>query len=111
MTLPWRRITLVCVLLILFVYAGDYLLVRLRMGFPKLGSAFDTVQFQRLLAFPLNSGRVEYEFDAQQPVAAVTCVRALFPHMSYQPCWYLRRQSEKPIPMVIFPAVHSVDRQ
>lgn len=107
MAIPWRRLTAAVVLLPLFVYAGDYLLVRLRMGFPKLGSAFDTVQMQRLLAIPLNNGRVEYEFDAQQPVVTVTCVRALFPHMSYQPCWYVRRQSEKPIPMVIVPAVHS----
>jgi hypothetical protein len=25
----------------------------------------------------------------------VTCVHSLFPHMGYQPCWYLSRHSEQ----------------
>ena len=83
------------------VYAGDYALVRLRVANPRMGNAFDSVQVVRLLAIPLKSGKVDYELDATQPEATVTCVRALFPHLGYQPCWYVRRQSQKPIPMVI----------
>jgi hypothetical protein len=83
------------------VYAGDYLLVRLRAAYPRLGSAFGSVQVTRVYAIPLKNGRVEYELDALQPEVTVTCVRALFPHLGYQPCWYLRRDSQKPIPMVI----------
>jgi len=83
------------------VDTGDYAVVRLRVAFLKLGTALDSVQMERLYAIALKNGRTEYELDAQQPEVTVTCVRALFPHLGYSPCWYLRRNSQKPIPMVI----------
>ena len=83
------------------VYAGDYAVVRLRVAYPRLGNAFGSVQMVRLLAIPLKNGRVDYELDALRPEVTITCVRALFPHLGYQLCWYVRRQSQKPIPMVI----------
>jgi hypothetical protein len=55
----------------------------------------------RLYAIPLKNGATEYELDARQPKETVKCVRALFPHLGYSPCWYLRQNSQKPIPMVI----------
>ncbi len=96
-----RRTLALVLALVAIVYAGDYAVVRLRASYPRLGNAFDSVHMVRLLAIPLKSGRTEYELDALQPEATVTCVRALFPHLGYQPCWYVRRQSQKPIPMVI----------
>jgi hypothetical protein len=96
-----RRTLVLVVALAAIVYAGDYAVVRLRASCPRLGNAFGSVQVVRLLAIPLKNGRTEYELDALQPEATVTCVRALFPHLGYQPCWYVRRQSQKPIPMVI----------
>ena len=96
-----KRAAVLVAALLAIVYAGDYALVRLRVANPKMGNAFDSVQVVRLLAIPLKNGRVDYELDATQPEATVTCVRALFPHVGYQPCWYVRRQSQKPIPMVI----------
>ena len=88
---------------IALLYFGDYLLLRLRNVFPKLGPGFGTVQMDRLLAIPLKNGKTEYELDANQPTVVTPCVHSLFPHMGNQPCWYLRRQSEKPIPMAIIP--------
>ena len=96
-----RRTLVLVVALAAIVYAGDYAVVRLRASYPRLGNAFGSVPVVRLLAIPLKNGRTEYELDALQPEATVTCVRALFPHLGYQPCWYVRRQSQKPIPMVI----------
>jgi hypothetical protein len=89
-------------LLVVIVYAGDYAWARLRTAYPGLGNAFDSVQVTRLLAIPLKSGKTEYEMDALQPEMTVTCVRALFGHLGYPPCWYVRRNSQKPIPMVLF---------
>jgi hypothetical protein len=89
------------VALVAVVYASDYVAVRLRVAYPKLGSAFESVQMERLYAIPLKNGNVEYELDARQPEVTVPCVHALFPHLGYSPCWYLRRNSPKPIPMVI----------
>ena len=96
-----KRASVLLVALAAIVYAGDYAVIRLRAAYRRWGSAFDSVQVVRLLAIPLKSGKVDYELDATQPEATVTCVRALFPHLGYQPCWYVRRQSQKPIPMVI----------
>jgi hypothetical protein len=53
----------------------------------------------RLLAIPLKDGKTEYEFDTQQPEVDAPCVHALFPHLGDSPCWYLQRNSQKPIPM------------
>jgi hypothetical protein len=86
------------------IYAGDYVFLRVRAAYPRMGAAFDTVLTERMYAIPLKNGRTEYEMDARQPELNVTCVRALFPHLGYQPCWYVRRNSQKPIPMVILPA-------
>ena len=96
-----KRILLLAVALAATVYAVDYAVVRSRVAYPRLGDAFGSVQVVRLLAIPLKNGRTEYELDALQPQVTVICVRALFPHLGYQPCWYVRRQSQKPIPMVI----------
>jgi hypothetical protein len=81
------------------VYAGDYLFVRYRMTFPKNGDASGTVQMERLYAIPQKNGKIDYEFDAQQPEVTTPCVHSLFPHMGNSPCWYLQRNSQKPIPM------------
>ena len=83
------------------LYIGDYGVVRLRAAYPRLGPAFDSVRMARLYAIPLKNGKTEFELDAQQPQVTVPCVRALFPHLGYSPCWYLRRNSQQPIPMVI----------
>jgi hypothetical protein len=96
-----KRVLLFLAALAALVYAGDYALVRLRAAYPRLGNAFDSVQTLRVLAIPLKNGATEYELDARQPEATVTCVRALFPHLGYPPCWYVRQNSQKPIPMVI----------
>jgi hypothetical protein len=96
-----RRALLLLVALAAVAYAGDYVLLRLRAADPRLGSAFGSVQMERLYAIPLKNGATEYELDARQPEVSVDCVHALFPHLGYSPCWYLRRNSQKPIPMVI----------
>ena len=47
------------------VYAGDYVALRLRAAYPRLGKAFGAVQMERLYAIPLKNGGTEYEMDAQ----------------------------------------------
>lgn len=96
-----RRALVLAIALLALLYACDYAAVRLRAAFPRLGPAYDSVQMVRLYAIPLKSGRIEFELDARQPEVTLTCVRALFPHLGYNPCWYLRRNSQKPIPMII----------
>jgi hypothetical protein len=92
------RTLAVLLILAAVVYAGDHVVLRYRMA-KNTSAAFGTVQMERLYAIPQKNGKIDYEFDAQQPVVTMTCVHALFPHAAYSPCWYLQRNSQKPIPM------------
>lgn len=96
-----KRALVAVVVLAAIVYAGDYVALRLREAYPRLGTAFGSVQMERLYAIPLKNGRTEYELDARQPEVTLRCVHSLFPHLGFSPCWYLQRNSQKPIPMVI----------
>ena len=96
-----RRMLLAVLALVAILYVADYAAIRFRVGYPRFGSAYDSVQVMRLYAIPLKNGRTEYELDALRPLETVTCVRSLFPHFGYEPCWYVRRNSQKPIPMMI----------
>jgi len=101
-----KRTLVGAVALVAIIYAGDYGALRLRAAFPRFGGAYDSVHMERLYAIPLKNGRIEYELDARQPEVTVSCVRTLFPHQGCQPCWYVRRNSEKPIPMtIVIPAI------
>jgi hypothetical protein len=93
------------VVLLALVYAGDLLWLRYRMAYAKNDAAFGAVLMDRLYAIPQKNGKIDYEFDAQQPQVTVPCVRSLLPHLGYSPCWYLQRNSQKPIPMVLMPFV------
>jgi hypothetical protein len=94
-----KRTVVVVLAALALTYAFDYLRVRYKMAHSASGSAFGTVQMERLYAIPQKNGKIEYELDARQPEVTVPCVHALFPHMDERPCWYLQRNSQKPIPM------------
>jgi hypothetical protein len=94
-----QRVLVGALLLAGLLYAGDYVFVRYKIAHPNSGGAFGSVQVERLYAIPLKDGKTEYDLDAQQPEVTTPCVHALFPHMGYSPCWYVQRNSQKPIPM------------
>jgi hypothetical protein len=94
-----KRAVIAVIVALGLVYAGDYLMVRWKMAYPKTGDAFGTVRMERLYAIPQKNGKIDYEFDAQQPEVITPCVHSLFPHLGNSPCWYLQRNSQKPIPM------------
>jgi hypothetical protein len=93
------RVLASAVLLAALMYAADYGVLRYRMAHPNAAPVLGNVSMQRLYAIPQKNGKIEYEFDARQPEISVPCVHSLFPHMGQSPCWYLQRQSQKPIPM------------
>ena len=92
------RVIAFLLILALLIYLADYSVLRYRATHAK-SQAFGTVTMERLYAIPQKNGKIEYEFDAQQPQVSVPCVHSLFPHMDQYPCWYLQRQSQKPIQM------------
>ena len=80
------------------VYVADYVWFRIRLHNAKPGDPLQVLKIEGLYAIPQKNGRVEY--TPADPVD-VTCVRSIFPHAGYDPCWYVARQNGKPIPMVI----------
>ena len=86
------RAVAAAVFLLLITYAGDYLSVRYKL--PKGREPFSTVTVQPYYAIHEKNGRTEYDFA--QPQSQV-CVRSLFPHFGYNPCWYVQRHTDKRI--------------
>jgi hypothetical protein len=86
------RVAEAAVLLALLTYAGDYLAVRYKI--PKDRDPLSTVTIQPYYAIHQKNGRTEYDFA--QPENQV-CVRSLFPHFGYSPCWYVKRHTDKRI--------------
>lgn len=86
-----KRVLIAAALLICLVYAGDYLSVRFRIA---KGNAFAAVQVQRYYSVMKKDGKPDFYFDQPQNQ---TCVRSLFPHLGYTPCWYLSRHKTQRI--------------
>ena len=80
------------VLSMLFAYAADYLWVRYRVS--KHLDPFASVTIQSYYAIHQKNGRTEYDFA---PPESQLCVRSLFPHLGYSPCWYVTRHTERRI--------------
>ncbi len=83
------RILIFVLGLLAAVYAADDLSVRYRI--PKSRQPFGTVTVQRYAAI---SEKNKTEFVYEGPINQ-TCAHSLFPHLGYQPCWYLSRHTEQ----------------
>jgi hypothetical protein len=94
-----KRALLALVSLVVIIYSGDYLFLRIRMLHPKPADPFETITTLRILAIPEKNGKMAYETDPQNPQQTVTCVHSLFPHAGYSPCWYIKPRMNQPIPM------------
>lgn len=82
------------IVLLLVVYVGDYVLVRVRIA--KQLDPYGMVQVHRSYAVTMKNGKPEYFFE---PPADQTCVNSLFPHFGYSPCWFLRRRKIQQVKM------------
>jgi hypothetical protein len=90
------------VTVLVFLYVGDYLSVRIRMIHPKPADPFESITVPRVLAIPEKGNKTSYEIDQQNPEQTIVCVHALFPHSGDNPCWYVKPRINQPIPMTIF---------
>jgi hypothetical protein len=89
------RILAVC----LAIYFADVLWFQIRVHVPKLGRAAGSIHRVRLLAIADKGNKVEYQIDAIKPEEDVPCANSLFPQGGNNPCWYVKRHSNDPIPM------------
>jgi hypothetical protein len=86
------RVVQIAFVLLAGLYAGDYLSARYRI--PGNRQTLGSVQVKTLYAVRQKSGRIEY---SDGDIETQTCVRSLFPHLGYTPCWYLNRHATKRI--------------
>jgi hypothetical protein len=86
------RTTAIAFVLLTIVYAGDYCVVRYRIL--KGRYPFGQVVVQPFYAIHQKNGKIEYQMGDPETDA---CVRSIFPHMGYTPCWYLSRHTDKHI--------------
>ena len=76
------RIATILVALVIVLYFGDYIVVRLR------SNPTGTCQIRKLYAVPQKDGKTSFEPGEPE---TQTCVNSVFPHLGYNPCWYLKR--------------------
>ncbi len=58
------------------------------------GNAYENLTVQYYYAIQEKNGKTEYDY---QPPQIETCTRTLFPHAGHEPCWYVRKHTEKAI--------------
>jgi len=80
------RLGISIALLLVVIYAGDT--VSVRYGFPGHRDPLGQIEIETYYAVLKKDGKTEYMFAGTQNE---TCVKSLFPHLGYSPCWYLER--------------------
>ena len=103
-TIP-QRIVIGAIVLLAIVYASDDLYVRHRIAAHKQNDPLEVLVYPRILEIPEKGRHVEYALDVRSPTGSQSCVHSLFPHFGYDPCWYVRREIKKPIPMAAVPVI------
>ena len=94
-----KRLFASLVALLFILYSIDFSWYHLRLAVPKLGPANSSVHRVRLLAIQNKGNRIEFQIDALHPEEDIPCSRSLFPHAQQNPCWYISRHANDPIPM------------
>ena len=89
-----RKAALILVGLLAGVYVIDYACVRIPL--PPGHAVLSTVVVRPYYDVGLKSGKSDlYFLDPQNQ----TCVNSLFPHMGFNPCWYVRKHTHPRIKM------------
>lgn len=83
-----RRVAFYAVIAAVLLYVGDGLALRLRR------EPYGSVTVSRYYALHKSKQKTNFMFAEPE---TQTCVRALFPHSGFTPCWYLRRHAEQRI--------------
>ncbi|MGB6430452.1 MAG: hypothetical protein WBF06_07685 [Candidatus Acidiferrales bacterium] len=97
-----RRTLIVAAAAIAVTYLGDTVSVWVRMSRKTADDPLKSLTTQSIIEIPHKDGRDEIVLGDPQ---TQTCVRALFPHDGYSPCWYVARQNQSVTVMTLLPFV------
>lgn len=108
LALATKWLVISVVVLFCTVWIVDELSFQYKVHSSSSAGAYGIVDMQRMLAIQMKGNKVEYTMDRTQPAQMQQCVYSLFPHGGLKPCWYLLRQSRKPVPLVVltFPGAY-----
>ncbi|MGB6198880.1 MAG: hypothetical protein WBF35_04955 [Candidatus Acidiferrales bacterium] len=95
-----KRVLIGILAAVALVYLGDSLSVWYRMSKKTAGDPLTTMTTQGTIEIPHKDGRAEIVLA--DPVTQ-TCVRAIFPHDGYNPCWYVARQNQSTTVITLLP--------
>jgi hypothetical protein len=87
-----RRVLILVVAVLALYYFAEELSVRFHI--PRSRNPIGQMTVYRYDAIRQKNGKLD--LDAEPPLT-VTCVHALFPHLSYAPCWYVARHTDQRI--------------
>ena len=79
----WGRILSGLLVVLAVLYAGDWIVLRLRTG----SADSHSVQVQQFLRTPLKGQKEEFDYMG---TVAQPCACSIFPHSSESPCWWLK---------------------
>jgi hypothetical protein len=102
-----KRASIVAVAAVILIYLGDTLSVWHRMANKTSDNPLTTLTTQPIIEIPQKDGREEIVLGDSQ---TQTCVRALFPHDGYSPCWYVARQNQSITTMTLLPFLPAAER-
>ena len=80
----WGRILQGLLAILIVLYLGDWITLRIRTG----AQGSNSVQVEQFLRTPLKGQKEEFDYMG---TVAEPCVPALFPHRSEAPCWWVER--------------------
>ena len=80
----WGRILQGLLAILVVLYLGDWITLRVRTG----AQGTNSVQVEQFLRTPLKGQKEEFDYMG---TVAEPCVPALFPHRSEAPCWWVER--------------------
>jgi hypothetical protein len=95
-----KRVLIGAIIGLALVYLGDTLSVWYRMSKKIAGDPLTTMNTQPVIEIPHKDGQAEIVLGQAQ---TQTCVRSIFPHDGYSPCWFVARQNQSPIVMTLLP--------
>jgi hypothetical protein len=95
-----KRVSIGALAAFALVYLGDTLSVWHRMSNRTPDDPLTTMTTQPIIEIPQKDGRDQIVLGDSQ---TQSCVRALFPHDGYSPCWYVARRNQSTTMMTLLP--------
>lgn len=87
------RVLVVVIGLLAILYVGDYVVAKDRVS-KNPSASLEAVKIQPMYIIPHKDSRAEYVFGDPE---TQTCVHSIFPHFGYNPCWYVKKNTQPTI--------------